>query len=86
MVLIINVTEIGAPFRFTELGFTDALTPGGRIFPMLSVTGLAMLEAGVRVTGVVAVCPYVTLIALLLDRLKSGIFTVIRSPDVDDPA
>jgi hypothetical protein len=72
----IKLTDPGAPFSFRTVGLTDAVTPGGRIFPMLNVTGLGMLEVGVTVTGVVVACPYTTLTALL-ERLKSGMVTTI---------
>ena len=85
VVAIVNVTDTGAPFRFTVVGLKDAVTPGGRIFPMLNVAVLGIEERGVTVTGVVTVCPYGALIALLLETLKSGMLTVTKSPFAPDP-
>ena len=82
----VNVTCTGAPARFTVVGFMVSVVPGGARPDTVNVTGLGVVLAGVIVRIPLPVWPTVAEIPAGGVRVKSGIFTPIRSTGVDDGA
>jgi hypothetical protein len=79
----VNVSTTGTadPFKFTVVGFIVRVMPLG-IWIVLNVTGLGIFDNGLTFIVAVTVWPAVIVIAVLFDKLKSGIFTLMKSPDV----